>query len=390
MDKLNRTLKKIDTDKISEEVKASGPSKSKYLFDEILKVYPKQKEQTTKKLFMAVWSGTVLRCKSRDGNKFKILFEETTRIIQALYANPNSSEALFSKMRKFLIERFGENSNIYNLSTKFMGLSPEERSQRSEDYNKRVAERNEKRADLDPIHIEDVLNIVDRFKNDKDPLKRAVSVLIATGLRGIELFKISTIKKVSADEIEVLELAKSRPGKKSIRPLLKMKADEVIEGIEFIRSNLNVSGTNEEVENRLNQPLNRIFKKIVFGMTSHKARYLYANIAFKLFAESKKIPYESYVGSILGHESAQATRSYLAINLKEGESGGLQLEKPDSFDQFKNTMRRGVPESEKIANIVGALKYMKENKIYMSQKGLRLELGYSAAVMTKGYGAFKN
>jgi Telomere resolvase len=384
MDKLIKTLQKIDTNKVAEEVKANGPGQSQYLYDAILKAYPKQTEQTIRRIFIEVWSGTMLRNRTTDPNKFTILFQETTKIIQALYPNQNSSEMFFTKLRKSIIDRFGDGSQIYRLSIKNMGLSPAERTERGKNYIAQVAERNEKRGEMEPIYVDDILKTIAIYKTDRDPFKRAMAVLIATGMRGTELFKVSTIKKINDSEIEILQLAKSRPGKKSVRPLIEMEADEVVSSVKFIRDNLNTSGTNEQVEARLNPRLNKVFKDII-NMTSHKARYIYANVAYKLFAESKKIPYESYLGKILSHESAQSTKSYLAINLEEGESKESVRGSTSGLDQFKNIMRRGIPESEKTANIVGALKYMKENKIYMSQKGLRLELGYSAAVMTKGY-----
>lgn len=391
MDKLIKVLKKIDSAKVAEEVRQGGSGQSPYLFSIISKAYPKQEEETVKKIFKAVWCGTILRSKTISHDKFIELFKETTPIIQALYPNKNSSETLFSKLRKCVKDRYGEESQIYTLSVNNMGLSKQEKKERSDIYAAKVAERNERRGEMEPVYVDDILSIVDRFKTDRDPFKRMVAVLIATGLRGIEVFKVSIVKKVSESEIEVSEMAKRGNGKKAIRPVIGMTADEAIEGIKFIRDNLNTSGDNEAIESRLNQPLNQMFKKIVSGMTSQKGRYLYGNITFKLYGEPKKIPYESYIGKVLGHDSAQSTRSYLAINLEEGKSDNPpQFEEPDSFDQFKNNMRRGVPDDVKVANIVGALTYMKDNKIYITQADLRKILGYSARIMTKAYGVFRN
>ena len=392
MTSLTSFLNSMNVEQLAEDARIQGAGKSTYFVDRVYDTTDyKGDSRSCRVILFDLWN-TALNNQRGSISPYIKLYKAMDRIVKALYSNVNSSEKIFSTLRKSIIARFGIKSRQYELSLLHMGLSPAEISARRRQYAEQVQERNFSRDSLEPIYIEDVLSTIKQLAASEDPIRNLIACLLATGTRQSEAASLSEFKPVSGNSkmIEVVNLAKSRPGKTSIRPVLGMRATEVIELIKKIRTVLNVGGTIEQVTNRFSIPLNMAFKTLFGnrGMTVHKSRYIYANVCFALYAEGKKIPYESYLSSILGHESADSTKSYLAINIQHKPTEAKAEEpKADNieFERFKNIRRKFVTEEEKIENIINAVNLTKSKGMRLRQDDLRIILGYSSLLMTKAY-----
>jgi hypothetical protein len=305
-----------------------------------------------------------------------------------------------------------------------MGVSQERSRERKQEYAANVKARNASRGELQPIYVEDILKVIQKLKKSNDPYEQSLAVLLATGSRSVELFKVSKYYEVPNDPTHItvkgISKDKGNRGYANItiqRPLVGLAGSEVVELSHEIRDELNLKGNNTKISNTTNTALNKSFKEWIqplapdFLTSSHKCRYIYANVAFLLFGKPKRIPYESFLNEILAHASSESTKSYLGINVQfrekviakapddikalfEHEIKQMKQQidtncpdKTSSVDlsEFRNSHRRTLNYDAKVEAVVNALKLLKDKKIKMTQRDLRGLLQYSASIMTAGY-----
>lgn len=430
MEKLIKVLDSVDEAKIKSEVEAQKIKNSQTLNKALRKEYTLFKDKSSKKLLSRIWSFTLAStAKPREGTISRIwirLYKSLDRIIKALYENENTMESVCTEFRKVVRAKFGDNSEIYKQSIYNMGVTQQRSKERKEEYSAKVKVRNASRATLQPIYVEDVLTAIEKLKRSNDPYEQSLAVLLATGSRSIELFKVSKYYEVKDDEstITVKGIAKDK-GKNDLknvvltRNLVGLTGEEVVDLVHEIRDELDLKGSNAKISNATNTALNKAFQKNIqplapdFQMTSHKCRYIAGNVSYLLYGKPKKIPYESYLQEQYGHLSGESTKSYLGINVQfrkkviqkapddikvlfereikemKEQVANCCPDKAQSVDltEFKNSNRRKMEVEEKVKAVVGALKLLKEKQIKMTQRELRAILGYSAGTMTEGYQA---
>jgi integrase len=419
MEKFIKVLDSMNTNTIMVEIQGKRNKDSKTLNDALNKAFGVNAGFSKARL-LKVWTDIINKAsKPRDSSITRIwirLFKSLDRIMKALYLNEGTMEVALSGFRKVVKDKFGVESEVYKQSIYNTGISREESQARKDEYKKTVNDRNKNRKDLQPIFVEEVLDIITQAKTSNNVYSRAIAVLLATGCRTIELFKISKFEeeKGNPDAIVIIGLAKDKENNRRItRPLVGLKIDEAITLINGIRSELNLTGSNQSITNRTNIPLNKEFKKIFGGdsdLTIHKCRYIYGNVAYILYGKPRKIPYESYIQEILGHANPESTKSYLGINIqsKQKVMESLPLDIKRLFEKeiktlqeqvnkccpknqdvdltaFKNTHRRTMGDDAKINNIVEALRVVKANGKKIRQNELRNILKYSAKLMSMGY-----
>lgn len=430
MERLIKTLDSVDAKVIKKEVEDKKVKNSQSLNKALKKEYGFI-FANSKQLLFRVWSFTLAQAgQPRDGAAISRiwlrLFKSLDRIIKALYENENTMESVCTEFRKVIRRRFGDNSEVYKQSIYNMGVSRERSKERREEYSAKVKVRNASRAGLQPIYVEDVLAVIQKLKKSTDPYEQSLAVLLATGSRSVELFKVSKYYEVKGDSntITVKGLAKDK-GKNDLgnvvltRNLVGLTGEEVVELVHEIRDELNLKGSNSKISNATNTALNKAFQKNIqslapnFPMTSHKCRYIAGNVSFLLYGKPKKIPYESYLQEQYGHLSGESTKSYLGINvqfrekiiqkapddiknlfereikeIKEQVSNCCPSESNEvvvDLTEFKNSNRRTMKEADKINAVIAALKLLKQKKMKMSQRELRGKLNYSASIMTAAY-----
>lgn len=428
MDKLIQVLNDVDADAVEQEVRDKKPKNSASLNAALQANYQiPAAAKSSKQMLLAIWGqmvdgAQVPRNPETISPMWFAAFAALDRIIKAMYDNQSTAEALLTALRKPLKLKYGANSAIYRESIYKTGMSREASIARRQEYEDKVAERNSTRGKLDPIYVEDILDIISQLKQSTNPFEQVLAITLATGARNIEALKVSEFKEAAdPHQIRIRGLAKGKAGTESVeitRNLVGLTGAEVVALVNGYRPQLKLAGSNVVVGSRYTDDINRAFQRWVqplnpkVHMTSHKARYIQANASFLLYGQPFDLPYESYLTQQLGHNTPSATKSYLGINVKfkskvlqnapedfrhlfEKELAELRSqiktanppdEIPLDLTQFKNGNTRGKDsEEKKIARVFAALKALHEADVYVRQNVLRGELGYSSRIMTAAY-----
>lgn len=439
MEKLRKLLDSLNLNKARTEIDAQGKIKSSNEINNALRHTYKDlpTSKSSRVLLLNVWTSVVSAASnSRDGKitrEWIKLLNSLDKVVKVILQNENSSEAAFVQFRKPIKTKYGDKSEIYKQSLYLLGVSQERSKQRKEAYSAEVKVRNSLRGKMKPIYVEDVLEIIQKLKVSNNPYEQTLAVMLATGARSIEVFKVSTFKSTDVPmAIHIKGIAKDRSNNNLqnvvvIRDLVGLNGDEVCELVDDIRNTINVRGTNREIADRTNMSLNKVAAKWLNRelkqaagkkITAHKCRYIYGNVAFLLYGEPNRTPYESYIQEQLAHLSGESTKSYLGINIqfknkviqsapeelkqvftneieKLKKQIDTQCRNPISLNEnidlssFKNSHRRNVSHDEKVGNVVSALKMLKEKNIKTTQKELRALLGYSSDIMCRAYTIFR-
>ena len=414
MDRFIKVLKNISCDQIVNEVENANIKNSSTLnkiFENNYSIF----KGSSKTRLITVWKLIIENDKNISAENWNESFVILDKIIKGLYKNEGSYLCAISQLKKVVKDKYGASSTIYKTMMD-IGITDEKRIKRDDEYKKKVILRNDNRDNLPVIFVEDIENIIHQAKQSNNDYDKAIAVLLASGVRSIDLLKVAIFdeEKGNSNLINIKNFSKTRGVKKgNLRPLIGLKADEVIKLIGHIRMNLNIDGNNADVINRRSGALNNAFKKYFekdTTMSVHKCRYIYANCAYILYGEPQKKMYESYIQSILGHASADSTKAYLGINIQskanilknadknvkkiyEAENARLKaiienmpVQKTNiDFTALKNSFQRTMQDDAKINNIIEALKTLKANGKKMKQSDLRTELGYSAKLMSTAY-----
>jgi cell fate (sporulation/competence/biofilm development) regulator YmcA (YheA/YmcA/DUF963 family) len=164
--------------------------------------------------------------------------------------------------------------------------------------------------------LEEVYGAIDKSAASTNPIDNIIAVQLSCGSRLIEVIKISDymvmddpymirVDKVAKDKGDDVE------DRTFMRPILRIRADRVVEMVENIRSMHNFQQmTNavatSKVVSGVNKAIKLYFKQ---DITSHKCRYLYASVAWQLYG--KGVPQAEYIRALYGHRSADTTLTYL-------------------------------------------------------------------------------
>lgn len=416
MDRFIQILSNLDTNTIKSQVKDQHYKNSPILNELLIKEFPDFKNYKNSKVLMIDLFDELIRdYKETDLNIWRNVFDTLNRILKALYfENEGTLAAVVNQYRNIIKKVFHDKPEIKNMMYN-IGLTKHQIEKRKADYARKVKNRNNNRNNLPVIYIEDVIDTIKKLKDDKKVHNNVVAVLLATGLRCIEILKVSEIYEDDTDFFKFKGLAKN-PNDESIhtRHLLGMTNFELIQLINKIRNKLNVEGTNTQISNRLNLALNKYFSRY-FPMSLHKARYIYANICFHQYGKPNNIPYETYIQDTLNHVSGETSKSYLCINLKSRDeviqniSIDMLKMYNDALDQIKNIKQElndlraeytilqkqtkiYKPEKkillsnkDKIDMVIENIKQMKESGVFMNQKNLRSKLGIGSKFIHQGY-----
>ena len=95
-------------------------------------------DKSLKNIILDLWNGVVEEG-SHPNKKWSELFKKTDTFIKVLYPNENTSERLFTLLRKPIKEMYGENSEIYKRSLYDIGISQARSLQKKQEYREKVA-----------------------------------------------------------------------------------------------------------------------------------------------------------------------------------------------------------------------------------------------------------
>jgi hypothetical protein len=379
-----------------------------------------------------VWRMVLAAAPTRLSKSWNNLMIALQNVLKLEYTNPTTFNGVVSKFRKPIRENTKLDPEIYKQSLILLGRTKEEAAQQKEAYSNKVAARNAGRASYPVLYVEDLFAVMDKLIASNDPYDLVLAVELATASRSIEVLKVSKYFALSGqpNQIKILGLAKDKMARNDlknvviVRNLVHLTSDQVLEAIEEIRSSFDFENkTNAKISNLTNSALNKAFREHIVPLfhpqdeeylktlSSHKTRYISGYVSYLIHGKPSKLPEESYIGSQLGHLSADSTRSYLGINVQmknkviakapddikalfEHEIKQMKQQidancpdKAASVDlsEFKNSHRRTLNYDAKVEAVVNALKLLKEKKIKMVQRDLRDQLGYSGGVMSAGY-----
>ena len=320
---------------------------------------------------------------------------------------------------------------IYKQSIVLMGMNLNESKEIAKKYKEDVEFRNINRGSKPPIYVEDIFSLLDELINSQNAYDLTLAVELATGSRSIEVFKVSQYSVITnyPEQILIKGIAKDKSGNKLenvilTRNLVHLNSKQIIDAIEKIRSLINVTGDNKKISQRTNKHLNAKFKEYVIPLieknaapeqkqtedymnyidsfTSHKTRYIYGNTSYLIYAKPKNIPLETYIQKQLGHQTGDATRSYLGVNIRfknkpnvnnqvkvNEVKENIQNGNIETLDlrKFRNSFSRAESTESKVNKIVDAIKFIKnENKMKLpTQAELGRLLGFGASIMCAGY-----
>jgi hypothetical protein len=272
------------------------------------------------------------------------LFSTSTELVNVLYDNTHTRNHVFTAMRKAICKHHGPNSHLYKESIKKLGLTYEERLKLKEDYACKVQAIGSIRADLVKIYYDDIKEIVDALiytfndilKPDNQKVVDAIIVIqLAIGSRLIEVLGVSQYNLIATNIIEVRGLAKTnthakmgnpQEPKKVVRPLMFIDSDNFFKAVSIVRSNLDLANSDlyelsKKYDILVNARCDKVFAKyqsIVFKISSHKLRYISANMAYLKYGNRS---YEdNFISAYLGHNSTSTAKSYMGINCLLGNS----------------------------------------------------------------------
>ena len=367
-------------DRLTRDIQDSGNSgklrNSNYLNQILQEKYPEYRDfqGSSKNFLLLIFKNIVERAATSSSTRSWIpLYVALDRVIKHLYPNINTSEGVFTEFRKFIRNKYGDNSEVYKQSVYIMGVPRDKALERREIYKNKVLVRNMNRNKLVPIYVEQVLEVIKELSESKNVYDLSLAVLLATGSRSIELFKVSKYEMDSDNPniIKITGLAKDK-GRNNLqnvviqRNLVGLNSTQVVDFVDFIRNKLNLSNDdNKGISNKTNKILNRKFKSLFHpiliqnagesagtdieftkqlkAMTSHKARYIQGNVSYLIYGEPMGFPYESYLQQQYGHLTPDSTKAYLGINIK-------YKYKPNSAEELKELVKLNEEKTKELEN----------------------------------------
>lgn len=448
MNRLTNTLNSILT--LKEDIQRDLKRNNSKIMNDILRSsYPSLVGdcKSTKHCLLLIWNGVVAGASRKYSRSWQKLFVALNKVINVIYSNENTRESTLTDFRKLLRdEKF--DPLIYTKSTHITGVSRERALERREEYANRVSARNADRGELVPIYVEQIVAVIQKLLNSPDPYEQTVAVLMATGSRSVEVFKVSVYTSApNHNQVVVRGLAKDKGNNNLdnvvlIRNVVGALGSQIVRAVREIREKLETSNlSNREITDKHNKRLNRVFRKHIpplfqanagdkldseqfkqqlKTLTAHKARYIGGNASYQIYGRPKNMAETPYLQGQYGHLSSESTKSYLAVQvrsksavlknsglgeevkgmLKSQEKQNEQLqEKVDSccsptasidesgvdLKDLVNSLKKGVSPGEKVGKFLEAIRRLTDARVEFKQKELMKALKYSARVASEAY-----
>ena len=254
-------------------------------------------------------------------------------------------------------------------------LTKEESDLRQATSNKKVQKANRNQIIIQDRKISDFLRSL-AYGSGEHKLEDAVVVLmLACGARMIEILnkKVSTFKKDPNDPAGVIQVGVAKmKGDKEVKearsvhkPLIVITPGDFLELLDAVRSQIDDSGTNEQITNRYNARINKklktLLKKHKFPQgigTSHDLRRLWANFTWKHRAPPGT-SIVAWISDRLGHDPkslSSASNFYSTINV---ETASILTE--NQAGTVNETREIGVANSDRLSQIEAGLSELKIN-----------------------------
>jgi hypothetical protein len=331
-------------------------------------------DKSLKNIILELWDDVILNAdRSYTNKEWDELFKKTDKFIKALYPNENTSERLFTLLRKPIKQMYGDTSEIYKRSLYDMGISQARSLQKKQEYREKVATTGMQRTELPEYKNDDVYKLLDENLNALTPLKRVIAVMLATGSRFIEVLT-SDYSKIKGESMKIKIDNLAKGGKSIIRPLIRINTTKVMNAIKSIRENLDLSGDKVQISDRYNSQTNKLLKQIDPELTTHKLRKLAGNLAYQLYGENANPTV--WIQNYYGHSDPSTTLTYENVNVAPE-----QVQTVD-YPQFLNKKKRNW-ENERLQLLTEFYRFIKQNNLNIPYKDIKGKYGYSSRTLSK-------
>jgi hypothetical protein len=265
------------------------------------------------------------------------------------YEKIKSRDVFYTKIRKPILEKYGKESNEYKQTLDLMKITKEQRTELNKNYNKMVKDRNK---DPDIFYSKDILNIIEKTRDDPDWAKQAVGLMIAYGGRPVEVISMNTFKidKNKKNYIIIENIAKKRADKKDTvghRPLIGYKPKDFIVAVNdlrdklkdkkiFIETGSDKGQMQKSVSNNIKKSMAVLFQGLVSPskIKASLCRKLYGNMSHLLYGGH--INLNVWLGDVLSHDSEDKATSfsYSTVKVLEGTQES-QKDKKTEISELK-------------------------------------------------------
>lgn len=320
------------------------------------------------------FSEIIKRARSKKVENWIRLLYTLNKSLNKQY-KPESVETLLTKYRKLISDKFGPDSPITIYAKKNTGLTPEENKARIEERQEELNNKISNRGDQVEIKISIIKKMYDDFINTDDPLKVSIGLMIASGARFNELFT-AEFKRFNNNQVEISNMSKG--GKSTVRKLNWIDSNKFLTLINFIREQLDGSGSKSEITNRYNAGVNRRIKQYI-NLTGHKMRYISAFLAFQSQTGRNKRPEDIFYQEYLNHNSGEVSKAYRTLNIINDINDISKVEPENKIPILTKNDFKG---EDRKNELLRAVQYLKDNNIKPSFKKLK-ELGFGSKLITK-------
>jgi hypothetical protein len=388
MDNFLKFLNSVNSSLMSELFAANTLDKKRQIDNRLVRVALKfvyganafPADMSLKNIILDLWNDVILNAdRSYTNKQWAELFKKMDQFIKILYPNENTSERLFTLLRKPIKQMYGDTSEIYKRSLYDMGISQARSIQKKQEYREKVATTGMRRDELPEYTPDNIYKLIDDNIKSETPLKKLIAIILASGSRFIEILT-SDYSKVRGEPMKIKINNMAKGNKSIIRPLIRINATKVMNAIKSIRENLDLSGDKVQISDRYNSQTNKLLKQIDPALKTHTLRKLAGNLAYQLYGNNANPTI--WLQSYFGHSEPSTTLTYENVNVVREETRAPELVQNVDYPQFLNKKKRNY-EPQRIQLLTEFYRFMRNNNINIPYKDIKGKYGYSSRTLSK-------
>jgi len=276
---------------------------------------------TAPSVFTDIVAGNILKLKN---NEMKVALSLLAKLGIKFYDNITSRDMFYSKIRKPILDKYGKEKDEYKQTLELMKITKAQRTKLNTEANKKVRQANKTRK---TYYSEDIINVIQETKDSSDWATEAISLMLASGCRPIELLDKNTFKvdRKQKDWVIVGNIAKKRQGKQDTttsRPVIGYTAQGFVKAVADFRESISDrelyidKGANKGQLKKANVSLisRRLKKYFPDEITPKTLRKLYGNLSHLLYGGTSNL--NIWLGDVLGHDEKDKNTSFSYSTLR--------------------------------------------------------------------------
>lgn len=274
------------------------------------------------------------QCTYEDTVRYIVVYLK--QLIEVLYHNVSSRNQIFCRVRKRLLAKF---PGIRYELRKVLHISLSESEMLRLRYSAQVYERNINQQELSD---KTAVDLIQANRSSPDWTNLMIVVALAVGSRMIEIARVSSFELTEHPRlIRIVGVAKQKETempKVIVKPVIGLKAINIIEIVSFIRKTLSTTRlwnlgacpngfittgddkSNQDISSGISTPLQTKVRELVGqDFTFHKLRSVYAELAWKRQYKHLSMSKTAYYSYVLGHKptSLSTALGYQRFDIKE-------------------------------------------------------------------------